>query len=293
MEHLALDSRGLQYRPLVVIELVEARDEQRAGSSEEAPSARARLLQRDELLGEERVASCGLDDACRHIRIGRTEPRLDQTPEMSSVASGSSRMTPRQPPRRSRSSGRAMQRSRIGAPDETTATCSMRSSSTSSAHWMSSNTSRSGRSAGDRLDELAECPRQLLGRRRALACEQGEQRLRGDPVDLVQPARSSPERLDYGPVRDARAVREAVTPRDGRVHVAEQLRAESRLADAGRADDGDELAAPFGSYALPRVSELSAARGSRPTKGESKRRAGRSADDRDEPPYRHRSGLAL
>ena len=39
-----------------------------------------------------------------------------------------------------------MQRSRIGAPDESSATCSIRSWKVSSPHWMSSNTTTSGRS---------------------------------------------------------------------------------------------------------------------------------------------------
>ena len=65
----------------------------------------------------------------------------------SSAPSGSRRRVTGQAGCRSTSSGRAMQSSRIDAPEESSATCSIRSRSISSPHWMSSRTTTSGRLA--------------------------------------------------------------------------------------------------------------------------------------------------
>ena len=65
----------------------------------------------------------------------------------SSSAKGSSRSVTGQVGRRSLSSGRAMQSSRIDASEDRSATCSIRSWNVCSPHWMSSNTTTSGPSA--------------------------------------------------------------------------------------------------------------------------------------------------
>ena len=92
----------------------------------------------------------GLPPAARRIR-SRTSASSSRPPMRASIsasassgASGCSRRTPPQPLRRSSSSGRAMQSSRIGAPVDRNATCSRRSRKTSSPHWMSSNTATTG-----------------------------------------------------------------------------------------------------------------------------------------------------
>ena len=82
--------------------------------------------------------------------------------------SGSERAARRASPgRRSSRSGGPCRRAGSARRTETNATCSIRSSSASSPHWMSSKTSTSGSLAGDRLDELAERPGELVGRGRA------------------------------------------------------------------------------------------------------------------------------
>ena len=60
---------------------------------------------------------------------------------------------PPQPGRRSRSSGRALQRTRSGIPLNQSTSSSTKSSSPSSAQWRSSSTSTSGRFSAERLEE--------------------------------------------------------------------------------------------------------------------------------------------
>ena len=84
--------------------------------------------------------------------------------------------------RTSKRSGRAVQRTKIGAPLDEAATYSTRSSSAGSAQWMSSTTSTSGRVGGERLEQPPERPGGLVAasrrrgarrprRRRAVAAQ--------------------------------------------------------------------------------------------------------------------------
>ena len=102
------------------------------------------LQHRRHLLDEQRVALGRREDPLRNSASGSRPPirRCDQRSASSGV-SGSSRSTP--PSRAAVEQLRARHAdSRIGAPVETKATCSIRSSNASSPHWMSSNTRMSG-----------------------------------------------------------------------------------------------------------------------------------------------------
>ena len=104
------------------------------------------------------------------------------------------------------------------------------------------------------LQGLAERPRDLLRRcRRLRLAEQRADRRRGglvrrQHVELLQ-------HLDDRPVGDPLAVGEAAAAEDGRLDRSQQLRGEPRLADAGIADDRDQLAALLGLHALPCLPE--------------------------------------
>ena len=101
------------------------------------------------------------------------------------------------------------------------------------------------------LQRLAERPGDLLRRRRRLAlAEQRADRhrgglVRGQHVELLQ-------HLDHRPVRDPLAVGEAAAADDRRLDRSQNLRGQPGLADAGIADDRDQLAALLGPHALPR-----------------------------------------
>ena len=172
------------------------------------------------------------------------------------------------------SSGRATQRSRIGAPEERSATCSIRSRKVSSPHWMSSKTTTSGRSAAACSSVLRNA--QAISSADVAACALAEQRadrhrgglVRGQHVELLQ-------HLDDRPVGDPLAVGKAAAAHDRRLDRSQELRDEPRLADAGIADDRDQLAALLGPHTLPGFPderELALT----PTNGASCRRSGAS-----------------
>ena len=160
----------------------------------------------------------------------------------SSSPSGSSRSVTGQVGRRSMSSGRAMQSSRIDAPEERSATCSIRSRNVSSPHWMSSKTTTSGRSAAACSSVLrnaqaissADVGASLSPSSERIADRSGL--VRRQHVELLQ-------HLDDRPVGDPLAVGEAAAADDRRLDRSQELRGEPRLADAGVADDRDQLAA--------------------------------------------------
>ena len=100
------------------------------------------------------------------------------------------------------------------------------------------------------LQRLAERPRDVLRRRwrLALAEQRADRRggglLDGQQVELLQ-------HLDHRPVRDPLAVGKAAATDDRRLDRGQKLRREPRLADAGIADDRDQLATLLGPHALP------------------------------------------
>ena len=82
----------------------------------------------------------GLPPAARAIRSRSVsgDAVLDELVDVGGRRAARAGVSTGQPGRSSPSSGRARQSSRIGAPDERSATCSTRSRNVSSAHWMSS-----------------------------------------------------------------------------------------------------------------------------------------------------------
>ncbi len=143
MEDLALDRTPLEDAAFGGLELIEARREQRLQRGRNDHLAVRLAGHRQHLLDEERVAARGASDLLAQLA---GDPLRDELLDVV-VAEGSSRSVTGQAGRRSLSSGRAMQSSRIDAPEERSATCSIRSRNVSSPHWMSSNTTTSGRSA--------------------------------------------------------------------------------------------------------------------------------------------------
>ena len=177
---------------------------------------------------------------------------------VSSAVSGSSRtvvalsLPPAQVGRRSSSSGRAMQRSRIGASRLQSATCSTRSRNVGSAQWRSSKTQTTGARL---LEQLAERPGDLVCRRRLLRlAEQRGDRAGGARVG--RPAAELEDDLDDRPVGDPLAVRQAAAPDDRDAgERGEELCGEARLADARRAEDREEVTGALGADALPGIVE--------------------------------------
>ena len=194
----------------------------------------------DHLLDEEWVALGRLEDARPRSSSPTSAPSSSAatSASASAAASGSSStvvafsLPPPQFGRRSRSSGRAMQSSRIGASRLRSATWSTRSRNASSPQWMSSSTTTSGVRSRRRLEQPADRPGDLLRRRlHAALPEQRLQRARRAAVEaeLVEPpvgvaAEQLLEDLDDGPVGDALAVGEAGAADDrGRVQAVEEL----------------------------------------------------------------------
>ena len=200
---------------------------------------------------------------------------------------------PPHPGRSSRSSGRAMQTSRIGTSRDQAATCSITSSSVGSPQWMSSKTATSGRRPPERLQEPTDRPRGF-DRPRAVQAEQpGEMRGHGLAVRraLEQLAELGPRPLgrvvlgDAGgldrhlrdrPERDALAVGQAAS----REHRAPGRRSTRRTPGPGATSrsppDPDTVNRWHARLRgrLPRTHRAASAAGrSRPTMGESRRRS--------------------
>ena len=125
------------------------------------------------LLEEERVPLGGRQDPRPRLGVELDARRAARLPAGAppTSASGSSRTDvalsfpprPARPARRA-APGRAMQRRRIGASRDQSATCSTRSSIGGSAQWRSSSTSTSGRSAAALLEQRARRELRLGGR---------------------------------------------------------------------------------------------------------------------------------
>ena len=221
--------------------------------------------QRDHLLDEERVAAGRPLDPTRQIGldlaaaeqvagepaglVGRERLEEDRGRVVLAAAPGATRA--------SRSSGRAMQTTRSGASRTQSATCSIRSSSVGSAQLTSSKTTTSGRSRASDSNSRRTAQKRLLGRAaRAVPADDrahalgDDRRVRAsdEPPRSRRATSSSPNAWatisaigrkvipsPYGQAaagEDARAVAELGRP----------LREQARLADAGRAEDREEVA---------------------------------------------------
>ena len=181
VELLALDGRPLDHRALVAAQPVEPRGEQRLDRRRDGdvgqvagrrPSDRPRGR-----AGRRRSASrasprrtAALPSAASRMRARASSGsaarprRFAISSPHSSSESGSSRIVaalnlpPPHAGRRSSSSGRAMQSTRIGASRDQSAMCSIRSRNVGSPQWMSSNTTTSGRVSRDGLEEASHRP---------------------------------------------------------------------------------------------------------------------------------------
>ena len=109
-----------------------------------------------------RARRAGVERGAR--RAGRrSAPRTRSSVSGLSSTDETFRFPPAQAGRSSRSSGRARPSRRIGASNVQSTTYSTRSRNVGSAQWRSSKTRTSGRSRGERLEELAYRPERRLG----------------------------------------------------------------------------------------------------------------------------------
>ena len=115
----------------------------------------------------------------------------------------------------------------------------MRSRNIGSPQWMSSKTTTSGRAAAASSNTLRTS--QNSSSAVARACR--DRLDRGVRSELL-------EHIDHRPERDPFAVVETAAANDGRVDAGQELRHETRLADAGRAEHGDEVAGTLAHAAL-------------------------------------------
>ena len=177
-----------------------------------------------------------------------------------------------------------MQNSRIDAPEDRSATCSIRSRNVSSPHWMSSKTTTSGRSAAACSSVLRNA-QAISSADVAASVSPSSERIATAAASSARQHVELLQHLDDRPVRDPLAVREAAAADDRRVDGSQSLRGEPRLADAGIADDRDQLAALLGPHALPCLLAGSRARAhgprTAPRAGAPARRAPAAADRRE------------
>ncbi len=142
-----------------------------------------------------------------------------------------------------------MQSSRIGAPQERSATCSIRSRNVSSPHWMSSKTTTSGAAAP--APASSGTPRRSPPPTSPPSVSPSSERIAaaaassaGSSVELLQ-------HLDHRPVGDPLAVGEAAAPDDRRVDDARDSATSRDLPTPGLADDRHQLAAPLDAARAP------------------------------------------
>ena len=232
----------------------------------------ARLLdERDHLLDEQRVALGGLADPVRRPSSSCAEARDQQLrlvgPSGSSSTVVAFTLPPAQPGRRSSSSGRAMQSSRIGASRERSATCSTRSRNVSSAPVDVVEDADQRPLGGAASSSLRKAQAISSARGRQLARRRGATRIACSRCSGPADAGSCLSDLDHRPVGDALAVGQAAAADDERVEPSEELGHQARLADAGRPEDREQLAGAVRAPPGRRRRAGGAARVSRPTIG--------------------------
>ena len=175
---------------------------------------------RQHLLDEERVAARGARDLARAARRRSARGMSSST---SSSPSGSSRSVTGQAGGARAAPAAPCRAAGSSAPEDRSATCSIRSRNVSSPHWMSSNTTTSGRSAAACSSVLRNA--QAISSADVAASVSPEQRadrrrgglVRGQHVELLQ-------HLDHRPVRDPLAVGQAAAADDRRVDRSQSLR---------------------------------------------------------------------
>ncbi len=235
VEHLAFDRAALEHGPLRRVELVEARREQRLERRRHLDLAVAgRLHHRRHLLDEERVAAGGAQDPLAHVRaeLLPADPRLHQRLRL--VGGRAAAAGGRRP---SRCAGRAAPAApcrAAGSERPSTGTHVLEQIEEDVLAPLDVVEDGDERPLGrDRLEQLAERPRDLVRRGRAA-------RLRGAHVERLgrngielEPRPLRLELLQHlhdRPVGDPLPVREAAAADDRRVGGGQELRREARLA---------------------------------------------------------------
>ena len=250
VEDLALDRAALEHAPLGRLELIEARREQRLQRGRDDHLAVRLAGHRQHLLDEERVAARGASDPLAQLA---GDPLRDQLVDVL--------VAQRLEPKRHRPGGAALgelrprhaeQQDRCARGQERDVLDQVEERLLAPLDVVEDDHERPLRRG--LLQRLAERPGDLLRRRRRLrlAEQRADRRrgglVRGQHVELLQ-------HLDDRPVGDPLAVGEAAAADDRRVDRSQSLRGEPGLADAGIADDRDQLAALLGPHALPCLPE--------------------------------------
>ena len=299
VEDLALDGAALEHRALRRVELVEPRREQRLDRR------RHRDVAPPELAGRARASPRGTAGCPRRPqRSARAAPA--STPPSSSSSCSVSRGVERleqhggRVPLAAAPGGPALEQLRPGHAEQQDRRVAARGrrrarrgrGTSARAQW------RSSKHADERprlrllLEQLAEAPRRSPRPTRRCSISPSSERSGRAARRSVRQRAELLQDLDHRPVRDALAVGEAAAAHDPRVDAGEELRREPRLADAGRAQDGEELArAVVRPRCAKRILQRRSSR-SRPTIGVAKRRSS-SPVDREQPERRHRLRLAL
>ena len=242
VEDLALDRAPLEHAPLGRLELIQARREQRLQRGRDDHVAVRLAGHRQHLLDEERVAAGGARDLVAQLAGDLLRDQLVDVrvaaaarAEASPARWGGARRAPAAPCRAAGST----------RPDGQERDVLDRSRNVSSPHWMSSKTTTSGRSAAACSSVLRNA-QAISSADVAASVSPSSERIAaaaassgGQQVELLQ-------HLDDRPVGDPLAVGQAAAADDRRLDRARQLRGEPRLADAGIADDRDQLAALLG-----------------------------------------------
>ena len=192
VEDLALHGAVLQDRPLRGIELVEARGEQRLQRGRHDHLAVARLLHhRRHLLDEERIAARRRQDplACRRLELPLAGRASSSRPASSWRAARAGPLPPQPaPPVEQLGPRHAHQQDRGAGRDEGDVLDEIQERLLAPLDVIEYRDQRP--LGGDRLEQLAKRPGDLVGRRDALAAEQGGERLAGAASS------SSPARRD-------------------------------------------------------------------------------------------------
>ncbi len=251
VEDLSLDRAPFQHAALRGLELVEARREQRPERRRDDHLAVRLGGHRQHLLDEQRIAAGGARDLVAQLRARS--------------AAGSTRRHPR----RRAARGGASPATRHGARRAQGAPCRAAGSGRPTTG------ARRARSARARVARPTGCRRRrppAARRRRPPRASCGRPR-RSPRRTWTRPPRPAAtgsraaaagsrgttpaccHDLDDGRVGDAVAIRQAAAAQGGRLGRGQELRGEPRLADAGLADDRDELATSLGPDTLPRAPE--------------------------------------
>ena len=222
MEDLSFDGGSFEHGPLAGLQLVESGGEQRLQRRRDDDLAVGRACHADHLVHEERVAAGGARDSLAEL-AGSPRGSSEST---SPAVRRSSRIVTCQSGRRSTSSGRAMQRIRIGLSgrEKRDVLDQVEEGLLAPLDVVEHDDERP--LGGSMLERLAKRPRDLLGRHGCFVLTEERADRGGGPL-VARPAIQLHQHLDHGPVRDSLAVRQAARGDDPCIDRRERLRGES------------------------------------------------------------------